>query len=110
MKSRPSSRAQERPARPPPTMTVRAPRGIGPALPRNPTMFVGGGATVMLACPPGMSETLSSLEHLVRRHPAGTVLFREGDAGRTMYVIRPGKGTIRNHISRSGVTLPLLGP
>ncbi len=73
-------------------------------------MFVGGGATVMLACPPGMSETLSSLEHLVRRHPAGTVLFREGDAGRTMYVIRAGKVNIWKHISESEITLAVLGP
>jgi len=28
-----------------------------------------------------MSEMLSSLEHLVRKHPSGTVSFREGDRG-----------------------------
>src|SRR5207248_2685541 len=37
-----------------------------------------------------MSEMLSSLEHLVRKQPSGTVLFREGDRGQTMYVIRSG--------------------
>ena len=35
-----------------------------------------------------MSEMLSSLKHLVRKQPSGTVLFREGDRGQTMYVIR----------------------
>jgi len=31
-----------------------------------------------------MSEPLHGLLPLVRRHPAGTVLFREGDAGEEM--------------------------
>ncbi|MFL5311908.1 MAG: hypothetical protein ACJ79H_15855 [Myxococcales bacterium] len=35
-----------------------------------------------------MSEPLHGLLHLVRRHPAGTVLFREGDPGGKMFVIR----------------------
>lgn len=57
-----------------------------------------------------MSEMLSSLEHLVRRHPAGTVLFREGDRGQTMYVIRSGKVNIVKHISNDEITLAVLGP
>src|SRR2546430_13473232 len=57
-----------------------------------------------------MSEMLASLEHLVRKHPAGTVLFREGDAGRSMYVIRSGKVSIWKHIAESEITLDVLGP
>src|SRR4051794_36369690 len=57
-----------------------------------------------------MSEMLSSLEHLVRRHSAGTVLFREGERGKTMYVIRAGKVTIWKHISDTDLTLAVLGP
>src|SRR5207302_4824222 len=56
-----------------------------------------------------MSETLSSVEHLVRRHPSGTVLFREGDRGQTMYVIRSGKVNISKHIADSEITLAVLG-
>jgi len=55
-----------------------------------------------------MKET--SLEHLVRKHPAGTVLFREGDAGSTMFVIRSGKVNIWKHIGQSEITLAVLGP
>ena len=57
-----------------------------------------------------MSEMLSSLEHLVRRHPSGTVLFREGDRGETMYVIRSGKVNIVKRIGDSEITLAVLGP
>src|SRR5437762_8287197 len=57
-----------------------------------------------------MSEMLSSLEHLVRKQPSGTVLFREGDRGQTMYVIRSGKVNISKHISDSDITLAVLGP
>jgi len=32
-----------------------------------------------------MSEPLQSLLHLVRRHRAGTVLFREGEPGEKMF-------------------------
>jgi hypothetical protein len=39
----------------------------------------------MLACRSLMSEMLSSVEHLVRRHPSATVLFREADV-RCAYV------------------------
>src|SRR2546430_14708927 len=56
-----------------------------------------------------MSETLSSVEHLVRRHPSGTVLFREGDRGQTMYVIRSGKVNISKRIGDSEITLAVLG-
>ena len=57
-----------------------------------------------------MSEMLSSLEHLVRKHPAGTELFREGDPGKTMYVIRSGKVNIWKRISENDITLAVLGP
>src|SRR5438067_13284086 len=57
-----------------------------------------------------MSEMLSSLEHLVRKQPSGTVLFREGDRGQTMYVIRTGKVNISKRISDSEITLAVLGP
>ena len=46
-----------------------------------------------------MSEMLASLEHLVRKHPAGTILFREGERGSTMYVLRSGKVKIWKIIS-----------
>src|SRR5436190_1941756 len=57
-----------------------------------------------------MSEMLSSLEHLVRKQPSGTVLFREGDRGQTMYVIRSGKVNISKRIGDSELTLAVLGP
>jgi CRP/FNR family transcriptional regulator, cyclic AMP receptor protein len=57
-----------------------------------------------------MSEMLSSLEHLVRKHSSGTVLFREGDRGHTMYVIRAGKVNISKRIGESEITLAMLGP
>ena len=57
-----------------------------------------------------MSEMLASLEHLVRKQQAGTVLFREGDRGATMYVIRSGKVRILKHISDTELTLAVLGP
>jgi CRP-like cAMP-binding protein len=57
-----------------------------------------------------MSETLTDLAHLVRTHPAGTVLFREGDRGKIMYVIRSGKVSISRRISETDVTLAVLGP
>src|SRR5438067_13215223 len=56
-----------------------------------------------------MSEMLSSLEHLVRKQPSGTVLFREGDRGQTMYVIRSGKVNISKRIGDSEITLAVLG-
>ena len=57
-----------------------------------------------------MSEMLASLEHLVRRQQAGTVLFREGDRGATMYVIRSGKVKIVKLIGDTELTLAVLGP
>ena len=57
-----------------------------------------------------MSESLTgNLEHLVRRHAAGTVLFREGDRGEKMFVIRSGKVNIWKHIAESEVSLAVLG-
>jgi CRP-like cAMP-binding protein len=57
-----------------------------------------------------MSELLSSLEHLVRKQPAGTILFQEGDRGATMYVLRAGKVKIWKHIAETEITLAILGP
>jgi CRP-like cAMP-binding protein len=58
-----------------------------------------------------MSEMQSgNLEQLVRRHPAGAVLFREGDRGEKMYVIRAGKVNIWKRISENDLTLAVLGP
>lgn len=57
-----------------------------------------------------MSDTLSTLDHLVRRHEAGTVLFREGEKGEKMYVIRSGRVCIWKLIQESEVTLAVLGP
>ena len=58
-----------------------------------------------------MSDVLAagSLDQLVRPHPAGTVLFREGDKGDKMYVIRSGKVKIVKHIADSDITLAVLG-
>src|SRR5438477_2446241 len=58
-----------------------------------------------------MSDMLAagSLDHLVRRHHAGTILFREAEKGEKMYVIRSGKVKIWKHISESEITLAVLG-
>jgi len=57
-----------------------------------------------------MSEPLTDLAQFVRKHPAGTVLFREGYRGQIMYVIRTGKVGIWRRISETDVTLATLGP
>jgi CRP/FNR family transcriptional regulator, cyclic AMP receptor protein len=57
-----------------------------------------------------MSEPLTDLAQFVRKHPQGTVLFREGERGRIMYVIRSGKVSIWRRISETDVTLATLGP
>lgn len=58
-----------------------------------------------------MSEILgSNLDQLVRRFPAGAVLFREGEQGDKMYVIRTGKVSIWKQIAESEITLAVLGP
>src|SRR5712692_3361521 len=58
-----------------------------------------------------MSDMLAagSLDHLVRRHPAGTMLFLEGDKGEKMYVIRSGNVNIWKQISDNEITLAALG-
>src|SRR5437868_5512099 len=57
-----------------------------------------------------MSDVLSgNLDQLIRRHPVGTVLFREGEPGEKMYVIRAGKVNIWKTISDSQITLAVLG-
>ena len=63
----------------------------------------------MLACG-RLTDSLPTLDHLVRRHGAGTVLFREGDRGEKMFVIRSGRVQIWKKISDSEITLALLGP
>src|SRR5260370_8456181 len=57
-----------------------------------------------------MSEMLASLEHLVRNHPAGTGLWREGGGGASMCVMRWGKVKIWKAISDTELTLAVLGP
>jgi len=57
-----------------------------------------------------MTLGVQSLEHLVRSHPAGEVLFQEGDRGAAMYVIRTGKVSIWKRVSDGEVTLAVLGP
>jgi CRP/FNR family transcriptional regulator, cyclic AMP receptor protein len=57
-----------------------------------------------------MSEPLQGLLHLVRRHRAGTVLFREGEPGEKMFLIRAGKVNIVKRIADSEITLAVLGP
>jgi CRP/FNR family cyclic AMP-dependent transcriptional regulator len=57
-----------------------------------------------------MALTMMTLDHLVRRHPAGTLLFREGDRGAKMYVIRTGKVKIWKHLSGTEIQLAVLGP
>src|SRR5438067_11081351 len=56
-----------------------------------------------------MSEMLSSLEHLVRKQPSGTVLFSGGDRGPTMCVIRSGRVNLSKRICDSEITLAMLG-
>src|SRR5438067_5991261 len=56
-----------------------------------------------------MSEMLSSLEHLVRKQPSGTVLFSGGDRGPTMCVIRSGRVNLSKRICDSEITLAVLG-
>ncbi len=62
----------------------------------------------MLASSP-VSTAQPSLEHLVRRHTAGTILFQEGDRGAQMYVIRTGKVNIWKRIGDTDLTLAVLG-
>ena len=58
-----------------------------------------------------MSDILTgNLEHLVRKYAVGTVLFREGERGDRMFVIRAGKVNIWKHISDNEITLAVLGP
>ena len=56
-----------------------------------------------------MSDPTPTLDHLVRRHATGTVLFREGDPGEKMFVIRSGKVKIWKKISDAEITLAVLG-
>ena len=57
-----------------------------------------------------MTTSLPTLDHLVRQHPAGTVLFHEGDRGAEMFVIRTGRVNIWKRIAESEITLAVLGP
>jgi CRP-like cAMP-binding protein len=49
------------------------------------------------------------LERFVRAFPRGTVLFREGDPGGEMYVLRVGKVTISRRVGRMERVLSTLG-
>ena len=62
----------------------------------------------MLASTP-VTVPQASLEHLVRRHASGTVLFQEGDRGTHLYVIRTGKVNIWKRIGETDITLAVLG-
>ena len=53
---------------------------------------------------------MPTLDHLVRQHPAGTILFQEGDRGAQMFVIRAGRVNIWKRIADSEITLAVLGP
>src|SRR5207248_7643060 len=77
----------------------------------QPSCFVADEFPALLPSTPlPMSEPLQGLLHLVRRHKAGTVLFREGDPGDRMFVIRAGKVNISKRISDREMTLAVLGP
>jgi CRP-like cAMP-binding protein len=53
---------------------------------------------------------LMTLDHLVRKHPAGTLLFQEGERGQKLYVIRSGTVKIWKQLSDGEIQLALLGP
>ena len=52
-----------------------------------------------------MTSGLPTLDHLVRRHEAGTILFREGDRGAQMFVIRSGRVNIWKRIGETEIVL-----
>jgi CRP/FNR family cyclic AMP-dependent transcriptional regulator len=49
------------------------------------------------------------VEHTIEDHPAGTVIFRQGDAGDAMYVIESGSIEIRRLIHEQEHVLDVLG-
>jgi CRP/FNR family cyclic AMP-dependent transcriptional regulator len=50
------------------------------------------------------------VEHTIEHHPAGTVIFRQGDDGDAMYVIESGSVEIRRRINEQENVLAVLGP
>ena len=50
------------------------------------------------------------LAKLVQQHPAGTVLFRDGEAGERMYVIQTGRVRIYTEVRGAQKQLAILGP
>jgi CRP-like cAMP-binding protein len=57
-----------------------------------------------------MAEADSLFAKFGKACPAGTILFREGDAGRTMFVIHTGKVAIVKRVRGDDKTLAILGP
>jgi CRP-like cAMP-binding protein len=57
-----------------------------------------------------MEEEVKALERFAREVPAGTVLFREGEPGNEMYVIRAGKVRITQRVRDVERTLGVLLP
>ena len=57
-----------------------------------------------------MVEGAQLFERFGRACPKGTVLFREGQTGKTMFVIQTGRVTITKNLHGSEKTLAVLGP
>ncbi len=57
-----------------------------------------------------MSSEEALFQKLGKIFPAGTVLFREGDTGREMYVIQSGKVKISKQVRGEEQVLAILGP
>lgn len=53
---------------------------------------------------------MTDLSKLAKEHPAGTVLFRDGDHGDVMYVIQKGKVRIFTEVKDAEKQLAILGP
>lgn len=54
--------------------------------------------------------TQAALERFAREVPAGEVLFREGDGGRVMYVLRSGRVRLTTRVRDSELELATIGP
>ena len=57
-----------------------------------------------------MTGEAQLFERFGRECPEGTVLFREGDAGKTMFVIQSGRVTITKSLHGASKTLAIMGP
>lgn len=54
--------------------------------------------------------TQAALERFARELPAGEVLFREGDGGRVMYVLRSGRVRLTTNVRDHELELAVVGP